>query len=388
MTTEQRIEKYFTDRIEKYENELMKAIETILGPTFKELWPKKISTYFIVLTAGKEGLEYHLTQPLENNQRQVIEELLVKILQQNSESMISGENPKLLINKGYPAAREDNYYNEWLKGPNRKFLQTYDHKSQRTCSWVKIDIFERFRDGFYLDISYIFDLLIHYVNEYKGNQFYQPDKTFKVDCEIEKANEKIYLRIINTISIQIVSLLRQKNIYLFEEPSEMNEIIEGKYKMVSPKFISAFQVLIPLFLIDPQKFIDIVGKDNFRDFTICTLDANSELDIDEIIDRMIKEREKHITYEISSLNLPLLLNEKKRKEEQEEKTQQETEKRVIKQNSSLKRDPHFSNLFINDIYNIKKENNIKKIPTNKYNKIFPIDTREKYFNPDDLPPRR
>lgn len=376
MTPEQRIEKYYLEMIKKYHYEVNDAITTILGESFKKLLDAKKDFFNLVFTASKEGLEYHLGKIPDKEEKEIMEFLLEKVEEEEKEFT--------LISTDFPYEKDKKGFYEWLKN-NKFFSSTYHPKEQVIMGYMKLDVFDVGRDGIYQDIGYITGLLLFLTYEFNNNSWYVPEQSFKLNCNIESANETIYKYILNTISIQIVALLRQKNIYILDDIDEYDEEKTQGYNMVNPKFIAAFQDLLPLFLLEPQKFIDIVGVDNFRDFTICTLNRDSELDIDEIINRMLIEREKKATYEIIAINSTLIEKAKRKLDERKAKTPPVAGHAFgfsSRLDDSKYRDLLYSDFeIINNIVN-EKENidNIYKDFKNKDN--------WGYIDEDYLPPRR
>ena len=198
----------------------------------------------------------------------------------------------------------------------------------------------------------------------------------------------------NAISLQIVCLLRQKNIYLLDEPNEYDGANNNVYKMVDPRFIATFQDLLPLFLQEPNKFIEIVGIDNFRDFTIYSLDMESGLDLDEIINRMAIERHNKATYQFVSINLPLIAKAKQKIDnETRDKTETTSEYRQSSGLASNIDDIKYNDLIYRDFFKLNHLNNNRedinnninnKINDNfKYNKLSYIENDESKYNEQD-----
>lgn len=307
MTPERRIEKYYLDRLYKYESEIGKAIETILGPEFRKLYDVKKDGFRIVFTASREGIEYHLGNTPTKAEKEVMEYLFEKMDEERKDIIVLGGE--------FLGEKNNRRFVDFLQG-NDIFYGYFMSDNNAQYGYVKIDIFRDSRNGLDLDLEYFWRLLyFHLLRYYDNNKksWYYPTKSYSIDCDIHINNieQEMFLRIVDTIAMQIVALLRNKEIFLIDNPDEFDlDYAIGRYKMVNPKFIATFQELLPIFLLEPGKFIEIVGKDNFRDFTIATLDSESSLDIDEIINKMQMEREKKVTYEITAINLPLIAKAK------------------------------------------------------------------------------
>ena len=376
MTPEQRIEKYYLEKIKKYQYEVDDAITTILGESFKKLLDAKKDFFNLVFTASKDGLEYHIGETPDREEKEIMEFLLQKVEEEKKEFT--------LISTDFPYEKDNKGFYEWLKN-NKFFSSTYHPKEQVIMGYMKLDVFALERDGIYQDIGYINGLLLFLIYEFNNNSWYVPERSFKLNCNIENANETIYKYILNTISIQIVALFRQKNIYILDDIDEYDEEKTQGYNIVNPKFIAAFQDLLPLFLLEPQKFIDIVGSDNFRDFTICTLNRDSELDIDEIINKMLMEREKKATYEIIAINSVLIEKAKRKLDEKKAKTPP-----VVGQAfgfSSRSDKGKYRDLLNYNLKKINNELNNKENIDNIY-KDFKNDDDWKYMDEDYQPPRK
>ena len=389
MTPEQRLEKYYLERLERYYYEVNESITTVLGEEFKKLLDVKKNNFHLIFAATKNGLEYHLSNTPDREQKETMEYFLEKIEDE--------EKSFTLINKDFPNEKENKKFQEWLE-KDTIYYAYYKHNEQSLISYFKIDVFDIYRNGLLEDSDYIYWLLTHLVTDFKNNSGYEPDNSFSINCNIENSNRRIYSLILNAISLQIVCLLRQKNIYLLDDPSEYIGVNNNGYKMVDTKFITTFQDLLPLFLLDPNKFIEIVGVDNFRDFTVCSLDMESQLDIDEIINRMIIERQKKVSYQFVSINLPLITKAKK-KIDDENKSKTSIEFRQsscfagkidnIKYNDLI----HRNFLKLNNFNEIKEDismdiNSIQK-DDSKYNKLNDIESDYwKYNNQDDFPSKR
>lgn len=310
MSIEERIEKYYLDRLKKYEDEIGRAIEALLGPEIKKLYDSKKEGFRPVFIASRDGVEYYLGNTPTKEEKEILEYLL-------DEMELTGRD-FVTINSYSNDELGDEKYSQFIDTAQQRYVY-YSPRSNIHRYYYKIDIFELKRNGYDLDNEYFFRLLDFLVFGYfdlAKSQWVCRYKFINIDFNIENATKEIYVHVISTLSLQLVSLLRQKGIYLLDEEDDYNlKSAIGRYKMVNPKFISAFQRLMPMFLLEPHKFIDIVGADNFRDFIICTLDKNSGLDIDDIINRMIVERDKKARYEMISINLPLMAKAKRKIDE-------------------------------------------------------------------------
>ena len=318
MSIEERIEKHYLARLKEYDDEIGKAIEILLGSEVKQLYDTRKDGFRPVFIASKEGVEYHLNNTPTAEEKEVLEYLL--------EEMERTGKDFVTINDHLKDEGDNKNYYEFLNSSEHYRTYIYYHVGlNKYYSYFKMDIFTWKRNGLEVDILFFFRLFeflfISYI-DFLNKQWICPhNKLINIDGfgDID-ASFKIFINIISTLALQIVSLLRQKGIYLFDEENDYNlENAVGRYNMVNPKFISAFQRLLPMYLLEPSKFIELVGIDNFRDFIICTLDENSDLDIDDIINRMILERDKKASYEMTITNLPLLIKAKHKVDEDKAK---------------------------------------------------------------------
>lgn len=385
MTPEQRLEKYYLEKLKKYYYEVNESITAILGEDFKKLLDFKKNNFHLIFAATKNGLEYHLNNTPNMEQKEIMEYFLEKIEDE--------EKSFTLINKDFPVEKKNKKFQEWLE-KDTIYYAYYKHNEQSLISYFKIDVFDIYRNGLLEDSDYIYWLLTHLVTDFKNNSGYEPDNSFSVNCDIENANRRIYSLILNAISLQIVCLLRQKNIYLLDEPNEYDGANNNVYKMVDPRFIATFQDLLPLFLKEPNKFIEIVGIDNFRDFTIYSLDMESGLDLDEIINRMVIERHNKATYQFVSINLPLIAKAKQKIDnETRDKTETTSEFRQSSGLASNIDDIKYNDLIYRDFFKLNHLNNNRedinnninnKINDNfRYNKLSYIENDESKYNEQD-----
>lgn len=294
MSIEEKIEKYYMERLKGCTDELEKSFDSILGLIFKAKFVINKRYFRPIFAASRDGLEYYLGNTPTKEEKEIIEDLLEKVNESGKDFVvISSQTDFEIANSGFEN--------------NIKSISYYDYNDEHLYHSYKVDIFG-YRDGVFLDVNYLFSLLNFLVIDYKINNGRciiepLPCDSFSVECDIQNANEEIYARVLLTVVFQIVSLLRQKNIYIFDNEEDYDlELITGRYNIVDLKFISAFYDLIPKFLLEPKKFIEIVGEDNFRDFTICSLDKTSNLDINEIINNMVNKRNSTIS-NVVSLNI-------------------------------------------------------------------------------------
>ena len=84
---------------------------------------------------------------------------------------------------------------------------------------------------------------------------------------------------------------------------------------INDRFYELFKDILPLFFLEPNKFIDLVGRDNFTEFAEAVVSHSSEEEIFETIDKMAIERESKIKYEVVGINIPLIQEAIKRKTE-------------------------------------------------------------------------
>mgnify|MGYP003302195023 CR=1 FL=1 len=244
--TSDSIDRYYLDRLKKYDGEIRKAIEDILGNEFCALYDICKDTFIPVFMASKDGIEYFLGETPTNEENKVLENLLEKM--EDDEQII-------YLNE----AIRDNSNNvcvDFFRDPKR--IQV--HRTMDDCNLLtfgKLDVFSNTRDGIFLDYSYIYILVSHLVQNYFVKTKTTPSLS---DDEITLWN-----LILGGVSVQIVALLRRKNIFILDREDEYNEeLFRSKYFLYSPNFIKKISHLYTGLLLRPNELKKQIGETDFK----------------------------------------------------------------------------------------------------------------------------
>lgn len=287
MSIEERIEKYYLERIERYSNEIGNVIENLLGPEFRLLYDSRKNGFKPVFIVKMEDIKFLQGGTLTSDDAEVVEYLLDK--------MECSGNDFIVLNSEFQNRQLHKNILDFLNNEQISTFGFYNNVRKEICTYFKIDVFSPVRDGLRLDFNYCNALLTYLLTFYDiaYKKWYFLYQNLSINCDIEDVERKIYLRIVKSIALQIVALLRQKKVHLLDNVDDFDmELAEGTYEMVDPRFLLNFKKLIPTFLLNPNEFVKEVGIDNFRDFVLCNFDEENEFDSGDVIARMVNESKK------------------------------------------------------------------------------------------------
>lgn len=244
--TSDSIDRYYLDRLKKYDGEIRKAIEDILGNEFCALYDICKDTFIPVFMASKDGIEYFLGETPTNEENKVLENLLEKM---EDDEQIIYLNEAIRDNS-------NNAYVDFLRDPKR--IQLHRRMSDYNLLTIgKLDVFSNMRDGIFLDYNYISILVSHLIQNYFVKTK-EPDSLSEDEITLWRLN-------LYSVSMQIVALLRRKNIFILDREDEYNEgLFRSKKYLYSPNFTRKISHLYTGLLLRPNELKKQIGETDFK----------------------------------------------------------------------------------------------------------------------------
>lgn len=322
MDVEREIEKFYNTQIDKYKPTIIEKLCKFFGNKYRPLIEERIKNYKVFYSVKREDLERCLTiDELDDEERKLIEYFLDKFdyldkLDTEANDINNGTD-KNVINDNLCIGKYGEISEKDIKEMLAKDYITRTYHSLYT-SIQKISVYNgAFNNG----IDYIRGLLEFIGYQNNLGKFINPRKTFSLNVEIPDFEYDTYYKILNYISLMILKGLKEQGIHDFLTNKYLDDV---NYELFDNpplnKFMEYFGDLLPTFVFEPNKVIELLGKENFTEFALFIAGEDLEIDIDDVLERMFEERIKHGTYTKTVIEVPFILKTLKSmraKEEQE-----------------------------------------------------------------------
>ena len=297
------IEQFYNSQIDKYKDAIVEELCRLFGKDYRELIIDRISKYKVIYCVKKEDLERTLlTAELDELEKKLIDYLLNEI-EINPNSI----NDKLYIGSYGDVAKY--FWLDMLKNDLSSTTQI-DLKS----SIIQLSLYDLINN---IGYSYI-NGLIEFIG--RSQQCIKPEESFNLNSGIDNLESRAYELLMSLISLIILKRLKDKNIKFLS-----NEFLDNiNYDLLEnntfKKAYDYFGDLLPKFVFNPSEVINLLGRDNFIEFIKYMLKIDMEIDIDDVLEKMLEERLKNVVYTRTIIELPFItkaLKNMRAKEEQE-----------------------------------------------------------------------
>lgn len=263
------IVKFYNGKIEENKDNFVNSCVSVFGDNSKNIFKEKVHTLMPIYVITREGIE----KTLENLSMHSLDEKVINYFQ----SFLEDKNRSYLGHYGYLSSSTLDLLNK----SNRNYvISSYDVTKSLAFHYEQ-DIYTGTLSK---DLIYINHLLI-YTGIKNENGRYKISTGNVDDEEILTT----FSDIINQLSVLILVDLHYKNIFVLDNKSLIPSIYDY-INALSPcfsAFYRAFKHLAYLFVTDFEKFLNVVGKSEFLEFSV--LYNNMEIDmINEVIDKMLK----------------------------------------------------------------------------------------------------
>lgn len=346
MNIEKEIEGFYNAQIDKYKPAIIEELCKFFGNKYRPLIEERIKKYKVFYSVKKEDLERCLTiDELDDEERKLIEYFLDKLdielsdyaedLRKTLEKALANDalDDELRNNIEYVLHKLETdksiFKNDLCIGKygeiNEEDIKDMLKNNSNFKTWAslkaciqKIIIYDgSFNNG----LDYIRGLLQFIGYQKNSGKFIDPSQTFKLNVEISDFEFRTYSQILHYISIIILKGLKEQGIHDFLTNKHLDKI---DYELFDNpplnKFMEYFGDLLPTFVFEPNKVIEILEKENFTEFVLFITKEDFDVDIDDVLERMFEERIKHGTYTKTVIEVPFILEALKSmraKEEQE-----------------------------------------------------------------------
>lgn len=380
------LESTLSGNLKKHENDIIASFSNILGKEFKDILTSRIKRFVPVFMVREDDINQFLEAEVNPGDKQLLEYFQKKF--SDSKIYKYGDNEdEIYIGYHEPVPTpldfvkhtgidylnvegflmlSNNAYSS-IEFINSKLTFFYKHYLFYPIFDNNGNVFDESYDG-----RYIFELLDFVGAGISDGKIKRTYELFKLSSDIPNIEHEITRFITSDITTLICNDLHQKGIFLIDTESKI--LNHPKYQPFIPnKFYEYFLDILALFVYSPNRFIDIVGIDNFTEFAELVVSHAEENNISEAIDKMIQEREQKVKYEIVGVNISLIDEALKKKEQQEKEKIQESEllyQRPISVMRSVREQDPLSEFINNDIEII--ENKYKNIKLKK-NFLYPND---------------
>jgi len=253
---------FYNKRIDDNKRKIVDAVVSVIGEESRELISKKIDGLMPIYVITREGLE--LTR--ETLELQSEEEKLVSYFEDligDLESLYIGHYGKLSPLK-----------TEIVKNSDDTFIMNLCEFTNDVSFHYKTNIYN---GAYSKDLNFISHLLI-----YAGVRKETNRVVFSLGSGKDSDLISAYSSIINELSTMVLLRLRKDGVYVLDNKSLVYSVRDSM-KFLSNSFIifyNHFKELIPLFLTDYSKFLDIIGKEEFLEL----VDVISVDDVDSVQD--------------------------------------------------------------------------------------------------------
>ena len=345
MNIEREIERFYNAQIDKYKPAIIEELCKFFGNKYRPFIEERIKNYKVFYSVKREDLERCLTiDELEDEEKKLIEYFLDKfdyldkldndlhktlkkalaldalddeLRNQIKDVLHELETDKSVINNNLCIGK----YGEI----NEKDIKDIFKKNLESKSWSSLHAFIQrisvYNGTFNNGVDYINGLLRFIGYQNNLGKFIDPSKAFNLNVEIPNFEYRTYSEILNYISLMILKGLKEQDIHDFLTNKHLDKI---NYELFDNplfnKFMEYFGDLLPTFVFEPNKVIELLGKENFTEFALFIAGEDLEIDIDDVLERMFEERIKHGTYTKTVIEVPFILKTLKSmraKEEQE-----------------------------------------------------------------------
>lgn len=368
---ESEIEKHFKNSIEINQQHIVDEIGKIFGEDIKKIAAERIKNLFVVFEVSKSDVERNLDFDCSEEDRKLLEYFLQQFESNTNKKINNGE--KLYIGKyDKPTA-----YNveEFIKSDSTntivytsdgEFISYYKQLLFDTINENKDDLI----DDLY-DFWHVLSLLDFTFADRTKKAIFYPYSYVKLESDNEKLFEDFYYRIMYDLTWVITNNLHSRNIYLMDTKYTSEKFPYDILSHIPRKFYESFGDIISLIFVNPNMFIDIVGRENFTKFAESFLENPLDESLDDLIEEMLLERERKIKYEIVGINIPLIM---KTWNETQQKKQETPKSSAVMLSIRSKRRQTDSEWIKNNLIKIEnmKINNLKIID-NKIIKFSAID---------------
>ena len=297
------IEQFYNSQIDKYKEDIIEELCHFFGGDFRELIVDRISKFKVIYCVKKEDLERTLaTVELDGLEKKLIDYLLDEI----------ETNPNTINDLLYIGSYGNDAKYDWQYMLKNDLFSTTQSGLKKSIT--RLDLYNVINN---IGYSYI-NGLIEFIG--RSYQCMKPEESFNLNSSIENLESRAYELLMGLISLIILKRLKDKNINFLSNKFLDNINYDLLENNTFKKAYDYFGDLLPRFIFNPSEVINLLGQDNFIEFIKYMLKIDMEINIDEVLEKMLEERFKNTVYTRTIIELPFIakaLKNMRAKEEQE-----------------------------------------------------------------------
>lgn len=253
MSNDQELIRKLNSRIDMNRNKVLNVLLGTFGTSYFDLFFKSIDN-FNLLYMVKDSLKIGYFSDCDD----------VYVIGQ--EDILSGVYSNLFSNRLKDFILSD------------RLNVTYRDIDNNCYSYYKLDIF-----GKRCDKNYIFGVISLFLNNIGYRSIIDRMNCFLNDTDSYVNYERYYNYILNEVSRDISLCLHNNNIFIFDDVFGYDKDYYDEVRLIDKDFYVGLSDMLPMFLTDPDRFLSIVGKDNFKEFV---RNCEDGIDNSEVIERM------------------------------------------------------------------------------------------------------